>query len=87
MPISVAASLSTPPRTSSPSGSVAPATASERERILAAVTRLEPDRATDLTDLLMSFERVRDWASDHCYPTFSSFIIITTPGPLSSARL
>jgi polyadenylate-binding protein len=56
-PISVAASLSTPPRTSSPSGSVAPATASERERILAAVTRLEPERATDLTDLLMSLPK------------------------------
>lgn len=56
-PISVAASLSTPPRTSSPSGSVAPATASERERILAAVTRLEPERATGLTDLLMSLPK------------------------------
>jgi polyadenylate-binding protein len=57
-PISVAASLSTPPRTSSPSGSVAPATAaSERERILAAVTRLEPARAVDLTDLLMSLPK------------------------------
>jgi polyadenylate-binding protein len=52
-PISVAASLSTPPCTSSPSGSVAPTTASEGERILAAVTHLEPDRATYLTDLLM----------------------------------
>jgi polyadenylate-binding protein len=56
-PISIPASLSTPPRTSSPSGSVAPATASERERILAAVTRLEPERATDLTDLLMSLPK------------------------------
>lgn len=57
-PISVAASLSTPPRTSSPSGSVAPATAaSERGRILAAVTRLEPTRAVDLTDLLMSLPK------------------------------
>ena len=56
-PISVAASLPTPPRTSSPSGSVAPATASERERVLAAVTRLEPERATDLTDLLMSLPK------------------------------
>lgn len=57
-PISVAASLSTPPRTSSPSGSVAPATtASERERILAAVTRLEPARAVDLTQLLMSLPK------------------------------
>jgi polyadenylate-binding protein len=56
-PISVAASLSTPPRTSSPSGSVAPATASERERLLAAVTRLEPARAIDLTELLMSLPK------------------------------
>ncbi|KAH8987799.1 hypothetical protein EDB92DRAFT_1874169 [Lactarius akahatsu] len=56
-PISVAASLSTPPRTSSPSGSVAPTATSERERILAAVTRLEPSRAADLTDLLMSLPK------------------------------
>ncbi|KAH9960693.1 hypothetical protein BC827DRAFT_1132795 [Russula dissimulans] len=56
-PISVAASLSTPPRTSSPSGSLAPAASSERERILAAVTRLEPARAVDLTDLLMSLPK------------------------------
>ena len=56
-PISVAASLSTPPRTSSPSGSVAPAATSERERVLAAVTRLEPSRAIDLTELLMSLPK------------------------------
>ncbi|KAH9031689.1 hypothetical protein EDB85DRAFT_1958963 [Lactarius pseudohatsudake] len=56
-PISVAASLSTPPRTSSPSGSVAPTATSERERILTAVTRLEPSRAVDLTDLLMSLPK------------------------------
>jgi len=56
-PISVAASLSTPPRTSSPSGSIAPAASSERERILAAVTRLEPARAVALTDLLMSLPK------------------------------
>ena len=56
-PISVAASLSTPPRTSSPSGSVAPAATSERERILAAVARLEPSRAVDLTELLMSLPK------------------------------
>lgn len=56
-PISVAASLSTPPRTSSPSGSVAPTTTSERERVLAAVTRLEPSRAADLTELLMSLPK------------------------------
>jgi polyadenylate-binding protein len=56
-PISVAASLSTPPRTSSPSGSIAPATASERGRVLAAVARLEPSRAADLTDLLMTLPK------------------------------
>ncbi|KAI0066929.1 hypothetical protein BV25DRAFT_1796079 [Artomyces pyxidatus] len=57
-PVSVAASLATPPRTSSPSGSIAPATAAnERERILTAVTRLEPDRANELTDLLMSLPK------------------------------
>ena len=56
-PISVAASLSTPPRTSSPSGSIAPVAASERERILAAVTRLEPARAVELTNLLMSLPK------------------------------
>ena len=56
-PISVAASLSTPPRTLSPSGSIAPTATSERERILTAVTRLEPSRAVDLTELLMSLPK------------------------------
>ncbi|KAI0049238.1 hypothetical protein FA95DRAFT_1489682 [Auriscalpium vulgare] len=56
-PVSIAASVSTPPRTSSPSGSVAPATASERERIFAAVSRLEPGQAEELTELLMSLPK------------------------------
>ncbi|KAJ7118633.1 hypothetical protein C8R43DRAFT_1137189 [Mycena crocata] len=54
-PISVNASLSTPPRTSSPSGSVPPT--SERERIFAAITKLETTRQSELTDLLMSLPK------------------------------
>lgn len=56
-PISVSASLSTPPRTSSPSGSVPPT--SERDRMLAAVARFEsgPGRQGELTDLLMSLPK------------------------------
>jgi polyadenylate-binding protein len=56
-PISVSPALSTPPRTSSPAPSVAVSTASERERIYAAVTRLEPTHAADLTDLLMGLPK------------------------------
>ncbi|KAF8586869.1 hypothetical protein K439DRAFT_1339680 [Ramaria rubella] len=55
-PLSLSASLSTPPRTSSPSGSVAPG-ASERERLMAAVTRLEPKNAAEITELLMSLSK------------------------------
>jgi polyadenylate-binding protein len=54
-PISITASLCTPPRTSSPSGSVPPT--SERDRINLAVTRLESTRQTELTDLLMSLPK------------------------------
>jgi polyadenylate-binding protein len=54
-PISVSASLSTPPRTSSPSGSVHPM--AERERLYAAVRRLESSRQEELTDLLMSLSK------------------------------
>ncbi|KAJ6557998.1 hypothetical protein B0H19DRAFT_1070580 [Mycena capillaripes] len=54
-PISINASLSTPPRTSSPSGSVPPT--SERERILAAITKLESTRQAELTELLMSLPK------------------------------
>lgn len=54
-PISVTASLSTPPRTSSPSGSVPPT--SERERMVAAVSKLESSRQSELTDLLMSLPK------------------------------
>jgi polyadenylate-binding protein len=54
-PISVSASLSTPPRTSSPSGSVPPT--SERDRMLAAISKLESAKQTELTDLLMSLPK------------------------------
>ncbi|KAL1742537.1 hypothetical protein HDZ31DRAFT_84075 [Schizophyllum fasciatum] len=54
-PISANASLSTPPRTSSPSGSAPPQT--ERERVYAAVCRLESANQEALTDLLMSLPK------------------------------
>ncbi|KAJ7247907.1 hypothetical protein B0H12DRAFT_1186702 [Mycena haematopus] len=54
-PISINASLSTPPRTSSPSGSVPPT--SERERIHAAICKLESSRQAELTELLMSLPK------------------------------
>ncbi|KAJ7634650.1 hypothetical protein FB45DRAFT_789904 [Roridomyces roridus] len=54
-PISVSASLTTPPRTSSPSGSVPPT--SERDRIFAAISKLESARQGELTDLLMSLPK------------------------------
>ncbi|KAG6830032.1 hypothetical protein H0H87_009495 [Tephrocybe sp. NHM501043] len=44
-----------PPRSSSPSGSVPPT--SERDRMLAAVNKLENARQADLTDLLMSLPK------------------------------
>lgn len=58
-PVSLSTSLSTPPRTSSPSGSVNPvvAGASERERIQAAVSKLEPNSAAEITELLMSLSK------------------------------
>ncbi|KZT03826.1 uncharacterized protein LAESUDRAFT_728848 [Laetiporus sulphureus 93-53] len=54
-PISMPATLSTPPRTESPSGSVAPT--SERERMFAAVSKLESARIAELTELLMSLPK------------------------------
>lgn len=54
-PISVNAALSTPPRTSSPSGSVPPV--SERDRIYQAVCKLERNNQNELTDLLMSLPK------------------------------
>lgn len=54
-PISISASLSTPPRTSSPSGSVPPT--SERDRMAAAVAKIEPSRQAGLVELLMSLPK------------------------------
>jgi polyadenylate-binding protein len=54
-PISIPASLSTPPRTSSPSGSVPPI--SEQDRMAAAVSKLESSRQAELVELLMSLPK------------------------------
>ncbi|KAL6306379.1 hypothetical protein BKA93DRAFT_774393 [Sparassis latifolia] len=54
-PLSMPATLSTPPRTESPSGSVAPT--SERDRMAAAVSKLESTQAAELTELLMSLPK------------------------------
>nr|GAT54681.1 predicted protein [Mycena chlorophos] len=54
-PVSVNASLATPPRTSSPSGSVPPT--SERDRLFAAIGKLESTRQAELTELLMSLPK------------------------------
>ncbi|KAI0792393.1 hypothetical protein C8Q75DRAFT_714526 [Abortiporus biennis] len=54
-PLSMPATLSTPPRTESPSGSVAPQ--SERDRMAAAVAKLEKSQQVELTELLMSLPK------------------------------
>lgn len=54
-PISMPASLSTPPRTESPSGSVPPP--SERDRMAAAVAKFESSQVSELTELLMSLPK------------------------------
>ncbi|KAH9931023.1 hypothetical protein B0H21DRAFT_97621 [Amylocystis lapponica] len=54
-PLSMPATLSTPPRTESPSGSLAPT--SERDRMAAAVSKLESAQAVELTELLMSLPK------------------------------
>ncbi|OJA12539.1 hypothetical protein AZE42_07178 [Rhizopogon vesiculosus] len=54
-PISIPASLSTPPRTSSPSGSVPPI--SEQDRMVAAVSKFESSRQAELVELLMSLPK------------------------------
>ena len=54
-PISMPASLSTPPRTESPSGSVPPPT--EQERMSAAISKLESTQVAELTELLMSLPK------------------------------
>ncbi|KDR80240.1 hypothetical protein GALMADRAFT_223130 [Galerina marginata CBS 339.88] len=48
-------SLLTPPRTSSPAGSVPPV--SERDRIFAAIAKLESTRQSELTELIMSLPK------------------------------
>ena len=55
-PLSLSASLSTPPCTSSPLGSIAPST-SEKDRLMAVVIRLKPKNAAEITDLLMSLSK------------------------------
>ena len=55
-PLSMPATLSTPPRTESPSGSLT-APQSERDRMFAAVAKLESSQVADLTDLLMSLPK------------------------------
>jgi len=54
-PVSVSPSILTPPRTSSPAGSVPPL--SERDRVYAAVAKLESSRQSELTDLIMSLPK------------------------------
>ncbi|KAG9313592.1 hypothetical protein JVU11DRAFT_5922 [Chiua virens] len=54
-PISISASLSTPPRTSSPSGSVPPT--SERDRMATAISKIESSRQGELVELLMSLPK------------------------------
>lgn len=54
-PVSIDQSLLTPPRTSSPAGSVPPI--SERDRIYTAISRLESSRQTEITDLVMSLPK------------------------------
>ena len=54
-PVSVSPSILTPPRTSSPAGSVPPL--SERDRVYAAVAKLESSRQGELTDLIMSLPK------------------------------
>lgn len=54
-PVSFTPSINTPPRTASPAASIAPGT--EKERLLAVVTKLEPDSATDITEMLLSLTK------------------------------
>ncbi|KAI0631139.1 hypothetical protein C8Q77DRAFT_188836 [Trametes polyzona] len=55
-PLSMPATLSTPPRTESPSGSLA-GPQSEKDRMFAAVSKLESSQVGELTDLLMSLPK------------------------------
>lgn len=54
-PVSYAASLDNPARTSSPAGSIA--LGSEKDKFLASVTRLHPAKAAELTQLLLQLPK------------------------------
>ncbi|CAE6388828.1 unnamed protein product [Rhizoctonia solani] len=60
-PVSFAGSRASPPRTSSPSGSAMFATdgskLSERDRLARAVSKIEPKKVQEITDLLLSLNR------------------------------
>lgn len=60
-PVSFSGSLVSPPRTSSPSGSMMFGAdgnkLSERERIARAVARIEPNKSQEITDLLLSLSK------------------------------
>ena len=56
-PVSFNPSVATPPRTASPTGSFATAGQGEKERLYNAVARLEPQNATEITDLLLSLNK------------------------------
>lgn len=56
-PISFNPSVATPPRTASPTGSLSTAGQGEKERLYNAVARLEPQNATEITDLLLSLNK------------------------------
>lgn len=58
-PVSVSPSLMSPPRTSSPSGSVTGKGGSERDRLLGVVSKLEPNpaKAAEIADLLLTLSR------------------------------
>ncbi|KAG8888499.1 hypothetical protein FRB98_007539 [Tulasnella sp. 332] len=54
-PLSYATSIAEPARTSSPAGSIA--IASEKDKLLASVTRIHPGNAAEITDLLLSLTK------------------------------
>jgi polyadenylate-binding protein len=54
-PVSFTPSMNTPPRTASPTGSIALGT--EKERLVAVVAALEPSRAADITEMLLSLSK------------------------------
>ncbi|KAG8738819.1 hypothetical protein FRC12_016544, partial [Ceratobasidium sp. 428] len=59
-PVSFSGSIASPPRTSSPSGSMMLGSESrflERERLARAVARIEPNKSQEITDLLLSLSK------------------------------